>query len=115
VALEHLNAQNGFSSWKTIKHGVPQGLVLGPLLCNIYINDFSIQINKISDIIMFADDTSVVMSSNNCTDVNQVCACVRSHIAKWIQANQLVLNVEKNQYGKIYTHQIFALSPTVNI
>jgi hypothetical protein len=86
-------------------HGIPQGSVLGPLLLNTYINDFSTPINQISDAIMFADDTSILISSNNCTDLNQVCTVILSHIAKWFPANQLVLNVEKtNMINDFGTH-----------
>jgi hypothetical protein len=46
-----------------VKHGVPQGSVLGPLLFNAYINDFALSVNTKSDAIMFADDTSVLISN----------------------------------------------------
>ena len=52
-------------SWSKVEHGVPQGLVLGPLIFLIFINDSSKFINDKSVPILFADDTSILVSHPN--------------------------------------------------
>jgi hypothetical protein len=58
-------------------------------------NDLPLQINAISDPILFADDTSVLISKDNCEDFQQTANLVLSNMRKWFEANQLVLNMEK--------------------
>lgn len=53
----------GSSSWKSVKAGVPQGSILGPLLFLLYINDIVENIN--SSIRLFADDTSLFIIVDN--------------------------------------------------
>ena len=56
---------NGLKSdINTVNIGVPQGSTLGPLLFLLYINDMK-NCSKILEFIQFADDTTLLFSSNN--------------------------------------------------
>jgi hypothetical protein len=52
------------SNWFIVRHVVLQGSVLGPLPFNLYINDFRVIINEILNVIMLADDTSVLVTAS---------------------------------------------------
>ena len=56
-----LNGQH--SSWCDVLAGVQQGLILGPLLFLIYINDLSDGLQYIPK--LFADDTSLIATVHN--------------------------------------------------
>ena len=53
------------SETRSIKCGVLQGSILGPLLFIIYMNDICNVSEFLYTIIMYADDTSIIMSSND--------------------------------------------------
>ena len=54
-------------NWTEVKHGVPQGSILGPLLFLLHINDLSKIINKTSTPIIFSDDTSILFADSDPT------------------------------------------------
>ena len=62
------STQNFFPDWGTLKYGVSQGSVLGPLFFIIYTNDLPLRIHSVPEPILFADDTSVIISSRNFED-----------------------------------------------
>jgi hypothetical protein len=62
---------NKVSNWAKVRHGVPQGSVLGPLLFLLNINVLPKIINKTSASMIFADDTSILFAHSNLMDFNK--------------------------------------------
>ena len=53
-----------YSDWRTIKHGVPQGAILGPLLFSLFTNDLTCFVVD-ANLRLYADDTTQCLLNRN--------------------------------------------------
>ena len=85
------------STKQTIKCGVPQGSILGPLFFILYINDLP-NASKLTQPLLFADDTSIFCSHSDSNRLQSVLNEELSNFDVWLKFNKLSVNRKKNNY-----------------
>ena len=100
---KRMKFNNKLSKWDKINIGIPQGSIFGPLFSLIYINDLPSVIsytvsNKNSSIVLFADDTSVIISEPCLMNFERKLNIVFQIMKEWFNSNSLLLNFDKTLY-----------------
>jgi hypothetical protein len=101
------NYSTSISDWGEITHGVPQGSILSPLLFLLYINDLPHSINKNNKIVLFADETSLIISNPDPMKFREDVSTILQHIHEWFNANLVSLNWEKTHFMYFTTKNNF--------
>jgi hypothetical protein len=97
-----MSQSHAVSDWSKTKHGVPQGLVLRPLLFLLYVNDLSTVININFNLVLFDDNTSITVSNSNPINFKKDLITLFEQINIWFTVN-LSLNFNKTHYMQFTT------------
>jgi hypothetical protein len=91
-----LTLNNLTSNKKLSEYGLPQGIVLSPILFQIYINDL-LKINlENCNIISFADDTALTFTGQSWEDVRRTAENGLRVAQSWLDEHLLTLNTGKS-------------------
>jgi hypothetical protein len=78
-----------------IVSGVPQGYILGPMIFILYLNDLPYSLDHECKLVLYADDTSVLITAKNYAELKNKVKPVLASMIEWFSANGLALNMEK--------------------
>ena len=101
VTIKILHASNCISAWELVKNGAPQGSILDPLLFLFYINDLPQLVKDVALPILFADDTSFLITNSSSLDMNQDLKLVLEITQIWFKSNIMLLNYDKTAFMQL--------------
>jgi len=100
---------NSYSDWKLIKRGVPQGSLTGPLLFNIFLNDFLFLMERYCTVYNYADDNSLSFTHSDVHIMKNVLEECSVKAIAWFRANHMQAN--PNKFQAMVLHR--SLKPSV--
>jgi hypothetical protein len=92
------NPPDSCSSWGEIRHLVLRRSVLGLLLLLLHITDLPEKINDNAEIVVFVDETSVILTNLNPINFKRSVIKVFQDINIWFTVNLLSVNVDETQF-----------------
>lgn len=91
----HVKTNEATSSVRTLRCGVPQGSVLGPILFNIYLSDMPEPDN--CTLAGYADDTTLICRSANPTKAAEYASRASDTLLRYFNRWQLTVNRDKTK------------------
>ena len=92
--LQRCKINNYFSEWGKVRNGISQGSILGPLLCNIFLNDIFLFFQKCG-LANYADDSTLYTSDKIISNIMNSLSHDFTILLKWFYNNFMVLNPDK--------------------
>jgi hypothetical protein len=104
-----------YSEWGKVMNGVAQGSILGPLLFLFYINYLPRTMQNKAEPVLFADDTSIIVTNSCLTAFNNEISTVFVQLNEWFNKILLSLNYEKTHYIQFMTKNSISLDINIGL
>ena len=93
---QNVKINNTHSAFQVLLSGVPQGSILGPLLLNIFINDFYLWITK-TDLLNFANGNTIRAAEKTIENLISTLEEESQAAIEWFKMNEMIVNPDKCQ------------------
>ncbi|CAF4832932.1 unnamed protein product [Pieris macdunnoughi] len=104
--IQKVNVNGAISQGSSVTMGVPQGSILGPFLFLVYINYLPFIVKELHEIVLFADDTSLLFKvKRRNPSLDNVNSAISS-VVHWFNTNNLNLNEKKTKCVKFVTTNV---------